>query len=367
MIKGLLNKNKYYSLDRILKENAVYNVVFGERSNGKTYSVLKYALNDYFKNGGTFAYVRRWKEDVTGARASSIFSALNSNEEVYKLSNGEFDLVYYRASKFYLANYDEDMKIKYSESNLLGYTFALSDSEHNKSISYPDVKTILFDEFLTKHTYLTDEFVLFMNTISTIVRQKTDVKIFMLGNTVNKYCPYFNEMGLTHIQEMEQGSIDLYQYGNSKLKVAVEYVESTKNKKPNNFYFAFNNPKLNMITSGAWELDIYPHLPMKYKPKDISFIYFIIFNNRIYQCEIIFLEDLTFTYIHDKTTPIKDEDNDLIYTLEHNPKINYNRSIWKPINSVQEKVLWYFKNGRVYYQDNNVGNAISNYLKESKG
>ena len=147
MIKGLLNKNKYYSLDRILKENAVYNVVFGERSNGKTYSVLKYVLNDYFKNGGTFAYVRRWKEDVTGARASSVFSALNSNKEVYKLSNGEFDLVYYRASKFYLANYDEDMKIKYSESNLLGYTFALSDSEHNKSISYPDVKTILLHEY----------------------------------------------------------------------------------------------------------------------------------------------------------------------------------------------------------------------------
>ena len=31
----------YYSLQKILKKNAVYNVIFGERSNGKTYSVLK--------------------------------------------------------------------------------------------------------------------------------------------------------------------------------------------------------------------------------------------------------------------------------------------------------------------------------------
>ena len=67
------------------------------------------------------------------------------------------------------------------------------------------------------------------------------------------------------------------------------------------------------------------------------------------------------------TYPKRHTDNDLIYTLEYNPKINYNRSIWKPVNSLQEKILWYFKNDRVYYQDNNVGNAISNYLKESRG
>ena len=32
-------------------------------------------------------------------------------------------------------------------------------------------------------------------------------------------------------------------------------------------YFAFNNPKLQMITSGAWEMAIYPHNKVKYKPK----------------------------------------------------------------------------------------------------
>lgn len=37
-------KLKYYSLDNILKKNCVYNVIFGERSNGKTYAVLKLSL-----------------------------------------------------------------------------------------------------------------------------------------------------------------------------------------------------------------------------------------------------------------------------------------------------------------------------------
>ena len=113
-------------------------------------------------------------------------------------------------------------------------------------------------------------------------------------------------------------------------------------------------------------LNIYPHLPIKFKPKDIKFIYFIIFNDNIYQCEIVQKDDITFTYIHVKTTPIQNEDKDLIYTLEYIPKMNYNRNIYKPINRIQERILWYFKTDRVYYQNNEVGDAIHNYLKICK-
>ena len=357
---------KYYSLDNILKKNSVYNVIFGERSNGKTYAVLKYAIEQYFKNGGQIAIIRRWKEDITGKRASDMFSALNYNEEVKKASAGEYDGITYYAGKFYACKYDDKGKPLYSDSDCIGYVFALSDTEHDKSISYPRVTTILFDEFLTKFTYLQDEFILFMNTISTIIRQRTNVKIFMLGNTVNKYCPYFAEMGLTHIEKMEQGTIDLYTYGISELTVAVEYCKSLKGSKENNYYFAFNNPKLNMITSGAWELNIYPHLPVKYKPKDVLFRYFIKFNDKIYQCNVIEVDGEMFTYIHNKTTDIQDDDNDLIYSLEYSHKLNYNRNIYKPINSLQKKLLWFFINDRVFYQNNEVGDAISNYLKICK-
>ena len=358
----MIKKSQYYSLDNIKKKNAVYNIIIGERSNGKTYAVLMEGLKTYLKTGGQIAYVRRWKEDITGKRASGIWNAINENGEVAKLTNGKFEGVHYYNGKFYLCNYRNN-KVVYNEKDCIGYTFALSDTEHNKSISYPRVEIIFFDEFITKHLYLNDEFILFMNTISTIVRQRTNVTIYMCGNTVDKYCPYFKEMGLNHIYKMEQGTIDVYRYGNSKLTVAVEYCASTKRKKKNNFYFAFDNPKLEMITGGAWELDMYPHLPMKFKPKDIKFIYFIIFNDNIYQCEIVQKDNVTFTYIHLKTTPIKDDDKDLIYTLDYVPKMNYNRNILKPINKLQERILWYFKTDRVYYQNNEVGDAINNYLK----
>lgn len=363
-------KPKYYSPRKIIEKNCTYNVIFGERSNGKTYSILKYALEQWEQNGGQLAIVRRWKEDITGRRASDIFSALNANGEIARITKGKYQAITYWAGKFYFCNYNEDTgKAIYNDQDCFGYCFALSDSEHNKSISYPKITTILFDEFLTNKVYFPDEFVLFMNTVSTIVRQRTNVKIFMLGNTVNKYCPYFTEMGLNHVLEMKQGSIDVYTYGDSELKVAVEYCSSTQSTKKNNFYFAFNNPKLHMITSGAWELDIYPHLPRKYKPNEIIFTYFILFSDNIYQCEIV-NDNKTgemFTFIHQKTTPLKDTDSDLIYSLEFSYKLNYNRSVYKPINKLQERILWFFKTDRVFYQDNTVGDAIHNYLKICKG
>lgn len=362
-----MTKNKYYTLDRIDKKNAVYNMIIGERSNGKTYAVLLKALKTFVETGGQVGIVRRWQEDIKGKRASSIFNALNENDEVSKLTNGEYEGITYFSGRFFLCTYGEDGKPKYTENDCMGYAFALSDMEHNKSISYPKITIILFDEFLTKNLYLNDEFVLFMNTISTIVRKRTNVKIYMLGNTVSRYSPYFNEMGLNHIQDMEQGSIDIYRYGDSKLSVAVEYTDSSTTSKENNFYFAFNNPKLAMITGGAWEMDIYPHLPMKYKPKDIKLTYFIEFNDRLYQCEIIQIKDVTFTYIHSKTTEIKYPDTDLVYTMDYEPRMNYNRSIFKPINPVQERILWYFKTDRVFYQDNSVGDEINNYLKVCRG
>lgn len=357
---------KYYSLNKINKKDATYNVIFGERSNGKTYATLKQVLENYFSDGSQFAYIRRWSVDVQPKRMNNLFNAIIEDGYLEKLSGGKFTAIFYRTGRFYLCTYNDHGKPIYNEEDIIGYAFSLSENEHNKANSYPRVTTIIFDEFLTNKIYLPDEFMLFMNTVSTIVRQRTNVKIYMLGNTVNKYCPYFKEMGLTNILTMKQGTIDVYTYGETKLKVAVEYADSKKKFKKNNFYFAFNNPKLKMITGGAWELNIYPHAPVKWLPKNIIFTYFIDFNDSLFQCEIINKDDNVFTYIHEKTTPIKNPDKDIIYTLDYNPKINYNINILKPLNDFQNKITWFYTHDRVYYQNNNVGDAINNYLKICK-
>lgn len=365
--EGQKPKQKFYSLDAIDKVDATYNVIFGERSNGKTYAALKRVVENYLATGKQAAYVRRWKEDVIGRRAQRLFAGLTENGEIVRMSGGAFAGIHYYAGKFYLCNYSDTGKVIYSDQDIIAFAFALSDSEHDKSTSFPNVTTIIFDEFLTNKLYLNDEFVSFMNVVSTIVRRREDVKIYMLGNTVSTFSPYFEEMGLTNIRQMKQGSIDVYRYGESTLSVAVEYCESTSNPSEEvHKYFAFNNPKLTMITGGAWELNMYPHCPVKYRPGDVMLNYFIEFSDRVYQADVVVVGDVTFTFIHVKTTEIKDTKNDLIYSLDYNPQINYNRSVYKPASKTQEKILWYFKTDRVFYQSNDVGDAINNYLKICK-
>lgn len=354
-------KKKFYSLKNILSKQAQYNVIFGERSNGKTYSVLKYGIQNFAKEGKQIAILRRWQDDFTGKRGLTMFDSLVSNNEISKATNGEWTSVYYYGSRWYFCRYEEDGK-RFTHETPFAYGFSISAMEHDKSTSYPNITTICFDEFLTRSAYLPDEFVLFMNVVSTIVRHRTDVRIFMLGNTVNKYCPYFKEMGLAHIKNMKPGDIDMYQYGQSELKVAVEYTISNKNGKESDFYFAFDNPKLNMITGGTWEIDIYPHCPVKYKPNEILFTYFIDFSGDLLQCEVIQHEDLNFTFIHRKTTELKDTNNTIVYTPDFSALPNYRRKITKPTSNLERKITEHYIRDKVFYSDNEVGEIVRNYL-----
>lgn len=356
--------NEFYTLDNILSKKCEYNIIFGERSSGKTYACLKYGIERYIKYGEQFAVLRRFKEDTRGQRAINVFSAININNEITILTQGKYTQVSYYGGQWFLANYDEKLDKIVRSDNPIAYSFALSDMEHDKSASFPNVSTIIFDEFLTRQYYLPDEFIIFMNTLSTIIRSRDNVKIFMLGNTVNKYCPYFSEMGLNHVTKMTQGTIDVYTYGQSKVKVAVEYCGSVQKDKPSNKYFAFENPRLEMITGGKWELDIYPHLPQGFKIKqhDIMFTYFVLFDDNILQCEIIQHGTNLFTYIHRKTTPIQNENKDLIYSLSDDIRYNYEKNLLSTTTPLKAKIAYFYKNNKVFYQSNEIGEIIRNYL-----
>ena len=47
-----------------------------------------------------------------------------------------------------------------------------------------------------------------------------------------------------------------------------------------------DNPELQMITEGSWEIAIYPHKPARFAPKDVAFIFFIEFNCTISKVNI---------------------------------------------------------------------------------
>ena len=357
-------KIKYYSLDKILKKQCRYNLIIGERSNGKTYSVLNYALKRYCETGEQIGIIRRYMDDFVGKRGTVMFNGLVNNKLVEKYTKGQWTNVMYYSSRWFLTKFDEKTNKWVYAPEPMGYAFSLNGMEHDKSTAYPKITTILFDEFVTRKTYLDEEFVIFQNVVSTIVRQRDDVIIFMCANTVNKYCPYFVEMGLTNMRNMQHGDIDVYEYGDSGLRVAVEYTDTAvKSKKKSDVYFAFNNPKLNMITKGGWEIPSYPHLPKKYVWDDVAAIFFIKFYDEVVQGEVISQDNCRFIFLHRKTTPLRDNIQQVVYSQEYSPQPNYNRHIIKPTNNA-EKIIWdLFRMDKVFYQDNEIGELVRNYVQ----
>ena len=106
-------KMKFYSGKNIRAKNALYNVIFGERSNGKTFDVLREAFREYIDSGeqNQLALVRRWDEDFVGANsARTSYDALmhdgNGKNQIKIISDGKYDGVEYYAGKYFLTVYD---------------------------------------------------------------------------------------------------------------------------------------------------------------------------------------------------------------------------------------------------------------------
>lgn len=356
---------KYYDIKHLLKDypDAYYYVVFGERSNGKTYSALSYALERYVKTGEQFAYVRRFGEDIRKKNLSNLFSGHVDNGFVSQITNEEYNSVNYTTSKFYLEKQNEDGTHEQCDEPV-GYAFDLNSMEHYKSISFPKITTIIFDEFMSRSGYLPNEWILFVNTVSTIVRQRSNIKIILLGNTVNKVCPYFQEMGLVHVKEQKPGTVDVYEYGDSGLQVVCEYTESSAKRggKESDVYFAFDNPELKMITTGAWEIAIYPHLETKIAPKDIITNFFIDYNDELLHGEVVVKDEGAFIFLHAKTSPIKDEDRDIVYTDRPDFRYNYRMCLTRHTDKLSTFIIKCLRENRIFYSTNEVGEVFRNYV-----
>lgn len=371
-----MNKIEWYSLDRIKKCRCQYNMVIGERSNGKTYAILLECLKNWKEKKKQSALIRRFDLEIKPKYMSTIFSHIVANGELKKIFKKEkWTRIIYRSNRFYLARTDVstnskgvEIETEVVEEEPFMFAFALTMEESYKETAYPNVTIIFFDEFISRRGFIDNEFVTFSNVISTIKRKRQDVVIYMCGNTIDKYNLYFAEMGLKHIQKMKPGDLDVYTYPNTALKVAVEFCGNAtkiKGKKDIDPYFAFDNPKLKMITTGEWEIDVYPHCPCKLLPKNIRFSYFVICENQIMQCDICEVDGNWFTYVHRKTTPIKNPLKDTIYQQEYRFEKNYHMRLTKPKTPLENRIASFYTHDKVFYQDNEIGELMRHYLEWS--
>lgn len=251
-----MKKSIYWNIQPILATKPDFALVIGQRGNGKTYGVLKYALQLYKKTKKRFCYIRRWEEDIKAYRMEQLFTPFyNLIEELFGTG---FSIVY-RNHKFLLVNENG------TAVDVIGYTLSISASSHTKSISYTNVGLVLYDEFIrmSGEQELRDEQSRLDNTLSTIIRgDNTNVKVFMLANTVSKYSPYFLRFGID-INKIKQGSIftkEIKLEDGQVLRVSLEYCEFNKDASEKISKYTQNA----MIKSGEWEIpetDEIPNIP----------------------------------------------------------------------------------------------------------
>ena len=354
-------KNKqFYNIDTILKEHADYNIIYGQRSNGKTFAALEYAVKRWVKYGEQAAYVRRFAEDMKDAAGASLTAGIVDAGVIQRETGGKYDRIYYYGRQWYLAKEDEKGKlVKANEPFLIG--MALTRMEHDKGSSYPKITAVIFDEFISRNGELPGEFDLFLNVVSTIVRHRGNVKIFMLANTVRDESEYFDKMGIRGIiKKLKPGELRTIQT-RAGLKIAIEYSDF-QGKKESNKYFDFDSKTAGMITSGEWEIDSYPHAPGKHKKENIFYRFFIEYYDMILQVDMIRNEGNEYILIHRKKGDIKKPKTDRIYTDSPTPARNKQYGLKPGIDRVTDYILKALKENRVFYTTDDIGEILRNYL-----
>lgn len=164
----------WYDVGKTLSYNCLFNIVIGSRGCGKTYGLKKRAIKLFLEKGHQFVYLRRFKEELDET-AESYFNDI--------IVNGEFP----------------DAKIEYISGQyfvngqLAGYAMALTKAKDYKSISYPLVYLIIYEEFLIEDNgyarYLKNEVKQFLNFYMSIDRYRGCI-VFFLANSVSMINPY---------------------------------------------------------------------------------------------------------------------------------------------------------------------------------
>lgn len=215
-LEQLLN-SMYWDILEILSYNAPFNLIIGNRGGGKTYGAKKFGVNDALKNGNEFIYLRRYNTEINKS-APTFFNDLNENSE-FGDATTEF-----KGGKYYV------------NDKLVGYSYALSTAKTLKSMSFPKVKNIIYDEAILdpkdyNQRYLPTEISNLLNFYETVARTREGVRVFILGNNLSLINPFTNAWDLKpptnkkKIRLFHDGFV-LFQL--VEKKEFIEYKESTR-------------------------------------------------------------------------------------------------------------------------------------------
>lgn len=176
----------YYSSQGILSYKRLYNLICGIRGCGKTYDTSKLAIKKSLQTKKiSFVVLCRYKEDFKDIKDSWWSDVEHLFPEYTFSSTGKV---------IYASNGLEKFPI--------GEFVCLTEYVRAKKVPRPHVKYIIFDECLNEdNDYLPNEIGKFLSICDSIIRNRDDVRVFMIANTISVINPYFDYFGFGKLEK----------------------------------------------------------------------------------------------------------------------------------------------------------------------
>lgn len=359
----MAKNSKYYDIANLLSTKAQYFMLLGQRSNGKSYQAKKTILQDaydYLKTdgemGSRFIYLRRWVTDIKAKAVKAYFDDFTEfNKEgklaVRDLTEGMYIDIEAWNGYIYFVGIDE--KGDRYRTNPIGRYCALNEYERYKSQAFINYYNIIYEEFITDSTYLDDEPTQLQQFVSTVLREE-EGRVFLIGNTLSRVCPYFSEWCLDGVLKQKQGTIEIYHHhvDNEVIDIAVEYCAKADIK--NKMFFGQSSKQ---IVSGEWDTKDVPKLPRPMKDYERVYEVSVEYQSFKFILDLLIEKEMggAIVYIYPNTNGRK-IDRIVTDVFSDSPFISKRLDVTKRPEAL---ITECFRKGKVCYSDNLTGADFS--------
>lgn len=349
----------------IKKYNPQYFTLLGMRSNGKSSAVKSFCLEEYIKHKKKFVYLRRYDTDMKNWQVERYFSNV-PGFDVRKITKNPNAYISAKNGEIWICEKElvnGKWKTNFIES--IGYTAALNQDEHFKSLNFPDAVYIIFEEFVTTKMYLPDEVQKLFSLVSTILRLEEGI-VFLVANTISDVNPYFRYFEFTNISYQEIGTIDTYLNDNTTCIVWLTSTlsdDDTGEKVKSHKMFFGERGK--MIKNASWDRD--RKRLLEGSRKEYNCLYSMVFRffNKLFLMELLEKDNKHIWFISPKTSPIKAGTRVISDDLVEEDICTIG---FIPLTKNESRAFSLLKQGKIAYSDNLTGTQfLQAYKQMNKG
>lgn len=350
----------------LLPMEQAWNILLGIRGTGKTTQLIIWGMCLYVKYGIQTQYIRQREVQIAPKNIDNLCDVIKNNGYIEKITKGQYNSCVYHWRKWYFCKRDDSQKIIDRADDPFMSCLAIELAEDYKS-SYnaPTGDFIIVDEFLTKRGYIPDEFIKLNHLLSTIIRLRDTAHIYLSGNLVDRYSPYFDELQLNDVVEtIKFGDHVTLSSNCTKIHIYCQpRPEDRKREIVNTKYFGWKSQELTAITGsqGLWAIKMYP------KPPKGDFVMlskgYIHKNGKYLARELRQTDTMLYVFCYVDNYGY-DPNIHILYSCDsdcgYTPKIRYGFGYTET-----DKIIKRLINAeRVYFADNTAGAMLDAYIRD---